>query len=146
MKALSDHSSKNMTTVPISQPGRFPMIRTTTTAADANPGGDIFGGWLLAQMDIAGGISAYATAQSRIVTVGIEAMSFHQPVFIGDEVSFYTDVAKIGTTSITIRIEAWAKRRASGEEIRVTEGLFTYVAINDQRQPQEITRGHHDKL
>lgn len=116
------------------------MIRTTTTAADANPGGDIFGGWLLSQMDIAGGVCAYAYTQSRIVTVGIEAMSFHQPVFIGDEVSFYTEVAKVGTTSITIHIEAWATRKESGDIVRVTEGLFTYVAINDQRKPHEISK------
>ncbi len=119
------------------------MIRTTTTAADANPGGDIFGGWLLAQMDVAGGICAYAYAQSRIVTVGIEAMSFHQPVFIGDEVSFFTEVSKVGTTSVTIHIEAWARRKGGGEQVRVTEGLFTYVAIDDQRKPQNILRGNN---
>ena len=138
--ALSEHSSKNMTTASIAKPGHFPTIRTTTTEADANPGGDIFGGWLLAQMDMAGGICAYAYTQSRVVTVGIEAMSFHQPVFVGDEVSFYTDVAKTGKTSITIRIEAWAKRKQTGELVHVTEGLFTYVAIDDQRQPQEIKK------
>lgn len=143
MKRASEHSLKNMTTESLNKADRFPTIRTTTTISDANPGGDIFGGWLLAQMDIAGGVAAYAYAQSRIVTVGIEAMSFHQPVFVGDEVSFYTAVHKIGTTSITIKIEAWADRKATGDTVHVTEGLFTYVAINDQRQPKTIQRGSH---
>lgn len=129
-----------MTTGTLRKTDRFPIIRTTTTEADANPGGDIFGGWLLGQMDLAGGIAAYAYTQTRIVTVGIEAMSFHQPVFIGDEVSFYTEVEKIGTTSITIRIDAWVRRKGSGEDIHVTEGLYTFVAIDDQRRPRQIKR------
>lgn len=130
-----------MTTATSPAPERTPTIRTTTTASDANPGGDIFGGWILGQMDIAGGVCAYAYAQSRIVTVGIEAMSFHQPVFIGDEISFYTDVYKVGTTSITIRIEAWATRKGTGDPVHVTEGLYTYVAIDGNRKPQPIVRG-----
>lgn len=127
-----------MTTAPDVQPDRFPTIRTTTAASDANPGGDIFGGWLLAQMDIAGGVAAYAYTQNRIVTVGVEAMSFHQPVFIGDEVSFYTGIHRIGTTSITIDIDAWARRKGTGEYLKVTEGLFTYVAIDENRKPKPI--------
>lgn len=121
-------------------PEKAPVIVTTTTEADANPGGDIFGGWLLAQMDIAGGVQAYAYTRSRVVTVGIEAMSFHQPVFIGEQVSFFTEVVKVGHTSITIKIEAWAKRGADNRDIHVTEGLFTYVAIDDSRKPREILR------
>ena len=132
-----------MTTETLNKPDRFPTIRTTTTASDANPGGDIFGGWLLAQMDIAGGVAAYAYVQSRIVTVGIEAMSFHQPVFIGDEVSFYTGVDRIGKTSITVKIEAWAKRKGTNDNVHVTEGLFTYVSIDEKRQPKTIERGSH---
>lgn len=129
-----------MTTASKVKPDHFPTIRTTTTEADANPGGDIFGGWLLAQMDMAGGICAYAYTQSRVVTVGIEAMSFHQPVFVGDEVSFYTEVERIGKTSIAIKIEAWAERSRTGEIVHVTEGLFTYVAIDGHRQPMEIKK------
>lgn len=143
MKPASEHSLENMTTGTIRKTDRFPIIRTTTTEADANPGGDIFGGWLLAQMDLAGGIAAYAYTQGRIVTVGIEAMSFHQPVFIGDEVSFYTEVERIGNTSITIRIEAWAKRKGSGEIFHVTEGLYTFVAIDEQRKPKAIKKDNH---
>ena len=140
MTPASEHSLENMTTGTLRKTDRFPIIRTTTTEADANPGGDIFGGWLLGQMDLAGGIAAYAHTQSRIVTVGIEAMSFHQPVFVGDEVSFYTEVERIGNTSITIKIEAWAKRKASGEILHVTEGLYTFVAIDEQRKPKTIKR------
>lgn len=136
--AASEHRMKNMTTEALPKTDRFPTIRTTTTEADANPGGDIFGGWLLGQMDVAGGVCAYAYTQSRIVTVGIEAMSFHQPVFIGDEISFYTDVERVGNTSITIRIDSWAKRKATGELVHVTEGLFTYVAIDENRKPHQI--------
>lgn len=143
MVQASEHSLQNMTTGTLRKTDRFPIIRTTTTEADANPGGDIFGGWILGQMDLAGGIAAYAYTQSRIVTVGIEAMSFHQPVFIGDEVSFYTNVERIGTTSITIKIDAWVKRRNSGENIHVTEGLYTYVAIDEQRRPRNIKREDH---
>jgi acyl-CoA thioesterase YciA len=92
-------------------------------------------------MDVAGGVHAYAYAQTRVVTVGIEAMSFHQPVFVGEEVSFYTEIEKIGTTSITIKIEAWAKRKSDGQDVHVTEGLFTYVSIDENRQPKPINKG-----
>jgi len=129
-----------MTTVSLIPENRLPTIRTTTTESDANPGGDIFGGWLLGQMDLAGGVEAYAYTQSRIVTVGIEAMSFHQPVFVGDEVSFFTSVKKVGNTSITVSIDAWAKRKNSNDMIHVTEGLYTYVAIDGQRQPKQIRK------
>lgn len=106
--------------------------------ADSNANGDIFGGWLLSQMDLAGGATAYEFAGGRVVTVGIEAMTFHKPVHIGDEVSVYTDVAKSGRTSVTIRIECWSRRRESREYLKVTEGLFTFVRIGENRQPTEI--------
>ena len=139
MIQASEHSLENMTTATVRAPERAPIIRTTTTEADANPGGDIFGGWLLGQMDVAGGVHAYAHVQTRVVTVGIEAMSFHQPVFVGEEVSFYTAIDKIGNTSITIKIEAWAKRKSDGRDVHVTEGLFTYVSIDENRQPKSIS-------
>ncbi len=122
-----------------SQTMRYPTIRTTTTRADANPGGDIFGGWLLGQMDMAGGAKAYAYVGGRIVTVGVEAMSFHQPVFVGDEVSFYTDIVKIGRTSISIRIEAWVRRQSESQAFKVTEGTYTFVAIDENRKPKPIS-------
>ena len=132
-----------MTTETLTLKDRYPVIRTTTTYSDANPGGDIFGGWLLAQMDVAGGVYAHAYARNRVVTVGVEAMSFHQPVFIGDEVSFYADVVKTGRTSISVKIEAWVKRRDSGEIIHVTDGIYTYVSIGADRQPQAISETAH---
>lgn len=128
-----------MTTETLSLKNRFPVIRTTTTYSDANPGGDIFGGWLLAQMDVAGGVYAHAYARNRVVTVGVEAMSFHEPVFIGDEVSFYADVVKAGRTSISVRIEAWVKRKSSGDIVHVTDGIYTYVSIGQDRKPQPIS-------
>jgi acyl-CoA thioesterase YciA len=118
--------------------GRIPTIRIVAMPADANPSGDIFGGWLLAQMDVAGAVHAYRRAGGRVVTVGIQAMTFHKPVFIGDEVSFYTEIFKTGTTSVTIRIESWAFRRANRTCEKVTEGLFTYVHVNNDRRPLAI--------
>ena len=107
---------------------------------DQNPSGDIFGGWLLSQMDIAGGVVASQRARGRVVTVGIEAMKFHQPVFVGDEVSCYGEVTRVGTTSITVHVETIARRPFSGdiEEHKVTEGVFTYVAIGPDRKKRMV--------
>lgn len=118
--------------------GRVPTLRTYAMPADSNANGDIFGGWLLSQMDMAGGARAYEFAGGRVVTVGIEAMTFHKPVFIGDEVSVYTDVVRSGRTSVTVRVESWARRRESRAYAKVTEGLFTFVHIDQSRQPAEI--------
>ena len=106
--------------------------------ADANQNGDIFGGWVLAQMDIAGGLVAARRARGRVATVAITAMSFHQPVLVGDEVSFYGEVTKVGRSSIAVKIESWARRRLSEERIKVTEGLFTFVAIGTDRRPRPV--------
>lgn len=118
--------------------GRVPTLRTYAMPADSNANGDIFGGWLLSQMDMAGGARAYEFAGGRVVTVGIEAMTFHKPVFIGDEVSVYTDVVRSGRTSVTVRVESWARRRESRAYVKVTEGLFTFVHIDQSHQPAEI--------
>lgn len=107
--------------------------------ADANPNGDIFGGWLLSQMDLAGGAVAKHVARGRVATVAITAMTFHLPVFVGDEVSCYGEVVKIGRTSIMVRIETWVRRGLSDERVKVTEGLFTYVAIDGDRRPRPLT-------
>ena len=115
-----------------------PAIRTIAMPADTNPAGDIFGGWVLAQMDIAAGIVAYMRAQGRVATVAIDAMSFHQPVLVGDIVSCYADVVRIGRTSMVMHVEAWAKRVRTGEEIKVTEAKFTFVAIDDDRKPRLV--------
>ncbi|MFA5592010.1 MAG: acyl-CoA thioesterase [Micavibrio sp.] len=123
--------------------GRVPTLKIIPMLPDSNPNGDIFGGWLLSQMDLAGASRAYQYVRGRIVTVGVEAISFHKPVFLGDEVSFYTQISKVGTTSITIKIESWALRHVFGrdcEYIKVTEGLYTYVHIDEKRQPAPIER------
>jgi acyl-CoA thioesterase YciA len=113
-------------------------IRTLAMPADTNQNGDIFGGWLLSQMDIAGGIFASKTAKLRTVTVAIEAMNFRKPVFVGDLVSVHANLVRIGKTSITVHLEAWVVRRKEVHSILVTDGNFTYVAIDDQGHPQMI--------
>lgn len=116
-----------------------PALRTIAMPADTNPNGDIFGGWLLAQMDLAGGVVALRRAGGRVATVGIEAMTFHKPVYVGDEVSCYAFVEKVGRTSIRVRVETWVRRQRTAQEpTRVTEGVFTYVAIGEDRKPREV--------
>ena len=105
-------------------------IRTLAMPADTNPNGDIFGGWLMSQMDIAGGITAHSRAGGRVVTVGVEAMTFHRPVHVGDVVCCYTDIVKTGKTSMTVLVEVWVLReRNTADNVKVTEGTFTFVAI-----------------
>jgi acyl-CoA thioesterase YciA len=115
-------------------------IRTLAMPADTNQNGDIFGGWLLSQMDLGGGIFASKVAKSRTVTVAIEAMNFRKPVFVGDLVSVHANLVRIGKTSITVHIEAWVLRRKETHSILVTDGNFTYVSIDDQGHPQAIKR------
>ncbi len=106
--------------------------------ADTNPHGDIFGGWLLCQMDLAGSTFATRRASGRVVTVAITAMAFHRPVLVGDEVTCFCDVEKIGHTSITVKIESWARRGTGTTPIKVTEGTFTYVRVGPDGRPQPI--------
>jgi acyl-CoA thioesterase YciA len=113
-------------------------IRTLAMPADTNQNGDIFGGWLLSQMDLGGGVFASKTTKSRTVTVAIEAMNFRKPVFVGDLVSVHATLVRIGKTSITVHLEAWVLRRKEMQSILVTDGNFTYVAIDDQGHPQVI--------
>ena len=113
-------------------------LRTVAMPAFANPHGDIFGGWLLSQMDIAGGTVASRRAKGRVATVAITAMTFHRPVFVGDEVSCYAEITKIGCTSMMVKIQAFAHRGRTGEKIEVTEGLFTYVALNSEGKPRPV--------
>ena len=113
-------------------------IRTLAMPADTNPYGDIFGGWLLGQMDIAGGIFASKVAKGRCVTIAVDAMTFRKPVYVGDVVSIYADVVRIGATSIRLNIEAWVTRRNDSTLIQVTSGTFTYVSIDDEGRPQQI--------
>lgn len=104
-------------------------LQTAAFPADANASGDIFGGWVVGQMDIAAGITAALRAQGRVATVAINAMRFHAPVLVGDLFTCYTGIRKTGTTSITIQVEAWVRRLRTGEHLRVTEAEFTFVAI-----------------
>jgi len=122
----------------VTEPRGELAIRTLAMPADTNANGDIFGGWLLSQMDIAGGITAFQRAKGRVVTVAIEAMTFHTPVFVGDVVCCYAEVTRIGRTSLTIRIEAWAITGAEGNRRLVTEGTFTYVAIDAEKRPRPV--------
>ncbi|WP_084536537.1 acyl-CoA thioesterase [Azospirillum halopraeferens] len=115
-----------------------PALRAIAMPGDTNPNGDIFGGWLLAQMDLAGGVVAVRRARGRVATVGIEAMTFHKPVYVGDEVSCFATVERVGRTSMRVRIDTWVRRFLTGETVRVTEGVFTYVAIADDGHPRPV--------
>lgn len=116
-------------------PDRQPAIRVTAMPADANPSGDIFGGWLMAQMDLAAGLVAMRVARGRTVTVAVEAMSFLSPVSVGDEVSVYADVVSRGRTSMRIAVEAWRRERHAEERRKVTDAVFTFVAIDRHHRP-----------
>ena len=113
-------------------------LQTVPFPADTNSGGDIFGGWVLSQMDVAAGITASERAKGRCSTVAIEAMRFHAPVLVGDLFSVYTSIVATGTTSITIHVEAWVKRQQSAETKMVTEGDFTFVAIERSGVKREL--------
>jgi len=117
-------------------------IAVVAMPADTNPSGDIFGGWILSQMDIAGGVAASQLANGRTATIGVKEMEFHKPVSVGDLVSCYTQLQKIGTSSITIKIEAWITNRYNPNSlVKVTEGVFTYVAIDENRKPRPVKKG-----
>jgi acyl-CoA thioesterase YciA len=115
-----------------------PALRAIAMPADANPSGDIFGGWLLAQMDLAGGTVAAERAQGRVATIAVEGMVFHKPVHVGDRVSCYTQITRIGRTSISVTIEAWRQPHHGGAPTKVTQGVFTYVAIDGNRRPRLV--------
>jgi acyl-CoA thioesterase YciA len=113
-------------------------LRTLAMPRDANPSGDIFGGWVLSQMDIAAGMMASQRSHGRVATVAIDGMSFTLPVFVGDILCVYTEIVGIGTTSMKIHVEAWALREKVGARVKVTEGLFTFVAIDAERRPRPV--------
>jgi acyl-CoA thioesterase YciA len=115
-----------------------PAIRTIAMPADANSNGDIFGGWMMSQMDLAGGVAAVQRAQGRIVTVAVDAMTFHLPVNVGDLVSCYAQVTRVGRTSLTVKIDAWVQRRIGRHMERVTSGSFTYVAVDEKGRPRPV--------
>ena len=114
-------------------------IRTVAMPRDTNPSGDIFGGWLLAQMDVAGGITAAWRAQGRTATVAVTGMAFHRPVHVGDVLCVYAQVERIGRTSLTVPIEAWVHRRGDMDpRVKVAEGVFTYVAIDADGNKRDV--------
>ena len=113
-------------------------IRTLAMPANTNPAGDIFGGWVMSQMDIAGAIAAVERSGGRVVTVAVEAMTFIAPVKVGDILCVYTTVERVGTTSVTISMEAWARRNRIADRVKVTDGRFVYVALRDDGQKMKI--------
>ncbi len=113
-------------------------LRTMAMPADANPAGDIFGGWVMAQMDLASGISAAERAKGRVVTAAVKEMAFALPVKIGDTLSIYTEIERVGRTSITLCIEAWATRARYNKMERVTAGTFIMVALDENGQPKPV--------
>jgi len=129
-----------MPDLPQHPPESRPVGRIIAMPADTNPEGDIFGGWLLAQMDVAGATPAFELAQGRCATVALDGMVFHQPVAVGDEVSIYAEVIGTGRTSIRIHVEAWKRARGQplATSVRVTQGVFTYVAIDQDRKPRPL--------
>lgn len=113
-------------------------IRTVAMPADANPAGDIFGGWVLSQMDVAGGTAAGEIAEGRVVTASIETMSFIRPVKVGDILCVYSDLIRIGNTSLQIHVEAWARRYRTGSREKVTDAAFTFVALDAAGKPRPV--------
>ena len=116
-----------------------PTLRVVPMPADANPSGDIFGGWVMAQVDMAGSIPALRVARGRVATVAVNSFVFKQPVMIGDLVSFYAEVIKVGRTSITVDVQVYAQRNpAKVETVKVTEAVLTYVAVDAQGRPRTV--------
>ncbi|MDR3472454.1 MAG: acyl-CoA thioesterase [Devosia sp.] len=113
-------------------------IRTVAMPADTNPAGDIFGGWVMSQMDIAGSIAAIERARGRVATVAVEAMTFIAPVKVGDVLCVYTTVDRIGTTSITVAVEAWVRRNRIDDRVKVTHGRFVFVALDENGKKRPI--------
>lgn len=119
-------------------PSKNPAIRTVAMPADTNPAGDIFGGWLMSQMDLAAGCLAASTARGRSATIAVEAMRFLRPVRVGDEVSLFADLVSVGRSSIRIHVEAWRRSRDSIESEKVTQANFTFVALDPQGRPRSV--------
>lgn len=119
--------------------GKEPVLRMVPMPADANQHGDIFGGWIMAQVDIAGGVLAARHARGRVATVAVNSFQFKQPVFIGDVLSFYGDIVRVGNTSITVNVEVYAQRNPIDiETVKVTEATLTYVATDQNRRPRIV--------
>jgi acyl-CoA thioesterase YciA len=128
-----------MSNEPVSLPDKQPVLRVMPMPADLNPAGDVFGGWIMAQVDIAGGIVASRRARGRTATVAVNSFTFKQPVSMGDVVSFFADVVRVGRTSITVSVEVYAQRNPDKElTVKVTEATLTYVALDSQGGKREV--------
>jgi acyl-CoA thioesterase YciA len=122
-------------------PDKQPTLRVVPMPADANQHGDIFGGWVMSQVDIAGGVAAARRARGRVATVAVNSFVFKQPVLIGDQVSFYSEVTHVGRTSVTVDVEVYAQRNPRDLIcVKVTEASLTYVATDAERRPREVPR------
>ncbi len=120
--------------------GKQPTLRVVPMPADSNSSGDIFGGWVMSQVDIAGSIPAILAARGRVATVAVNSFVFKQPVMVGDVVSLYADIVRIGRTSITVSVEVYSQRNPAAPEcVKVTEAILTYVAVDSQRKPRVVT-------
>ncbi len=133
MSATADQTTK--------LPDRTPTIRVLAMPTDTNAAGDIFGGWIMSQVDIAGSVVAHQAAKGRVVTVAVNSFVFHKPVFVGDVISCFAEVSKIGNTSLTVHVEVFAERNRQKEEcVKVTEATLTYVAVDENRKPRPVPR------
>lgn len=131
------NTDRSLTVLP--PPERHAVLRVMPQPSDANIHGDVFGGWIMAQVDIAGSIPATRRAGGRVATVAVNSFTFKQPVFVGDLLSFYAEIIKVGTTSVTISVEVYAERqRLELEVVKVTEATLTYVATDDQRKRRPL--------
>jgi acyl-CoA thioesterase YciA len=119
-------------------PKHDPAIRTIAMPADTNPAGDIFGGWLMAQMDLAAGNTAARIAKGRSATIAVDGIQFLQPVHVGDEVTLFAELEAVGRTSMKIKVEAWRRARDGDETEKVTEALFTFVALDQTGRPRPV--------
>ncbi|QRX83919.1 acyl-CoA thioesterase [Glaciimonas sp. PAMC28666] len=121
--------------------GKMPQLRVMPMPSDANVYGDVFGGWIMAQVDVAGSLPATRRANGRVATIAVNSFVFKNPVFVGDLLSFYADIVKVGNTSITVYVEVYAERnRLQAETVKVTEATLTYVATDPSRKPRQIPK------
>jgi acyl-CoA thioesterase YciA len=126
--------------VPVEPRGEL-TVRVPAMPADTNANGDIFGGWVLSQMDAAGGIASAEYAKGRVVTIAIDAMTFIRPVKVGDVLCVYTAIDRVGRTSMKVHVEAWARRRLTHDREKVTDATFTFVAIDEDGRPRPVIAG-----